>query len=273
MIISKSGGNLIYNNVTDFSLLQTLECGQFFRFSECDGVFTVFYRDRCRRMKQEGDTLIVYGCDDDKEISDFFDFDRDYGKIKSGYAKLGDKYIDEACKFGYGIHILKQDIFEALITFIISQNNNIPRIKGIVERLCENFGTKIDGGYAFPTADQLKGLTEDDLAPLRCGFRAKYIVDAVRKVSSGEIDLSDVKEMPYEQAKQTLMQIKGVGEKVANCVLLFGGGFLSSFPVDVWIRKTVEHFYGPSFDPAVFGDTAGIAQQYLFYYARENKII
>ncbi len=273
MKISKHGKNLIYTELKDFDLLQTLECGQFFRYTENDGIFTVFYRDKCRKLSYNNGTLTVFDCDDDKEIIDFFDLERDYGKIKESYMNLGDIHISEACKYGGGIRILKQDIFEALISFIISQNNNIPRIKGIIERLCEGFGKKIDGGYAFPTPDDLKGVTIDDLSPLRCGFRAKYIVDAVDKVCSGEIDLESLKTLSYDDAKAQLMHIKGVGEKVANCVLLFGGGHLSAFPIDVWIRKTVEHFYGDDFNPEIFGDTAGIAQQYLFYYARSKKII
>ena len=273
MKILKQNSNLIYTELTDFDLLQTLECGQFFRYSESNGIFTVFYKNKCRSMSFNGNTLTVYNCDDDKEITDFFDLARDYGKIKEDYAKLGDVHILEASKYGGGIRILKQDTFEALISFIISQNNNIPRIKGIIERLCEQFGVKIDGGYAFPTPKDLKGVTVDDLAPLRAGFRAKYIVDAVEKVLCGEVNLDKIKDLPYDDAKSELMQIKGVGEKVANCVLLFGGGHLSSFPIDVWIKKTITHFYGDDFNPEMFGNTAGIAQQYLFYYARSKKII
>jgi len=273
MKILRQNNNLIYTELSDFDLLQTLECGQFFRYTEKNGIFTVFYRDKCRKLSYSDGTLTVYNCDDEKEINDFFDLERDYGKIKEAYLKLGDIHIANACKYGGGIRILKQDVFETLITFIISQNNNIPRIKGITERLCETFGKKIDGGFAFPTPDDLKGITVDDLAPLRCGFRAKYIVDAVEKVCNGEIDLESLKVLNYEEAKAELMRIKGVGEKVANCVLLFGAGHLSAFPIDVWIKKTINHFYGDDFNPDMFGDSAGIAQQYLFYYARNQKII
>lgn len=273
MKILKQNGNLIYTELKDFDLLQTLECGQFFRYTQNEDTFTVFYRDKCRKLSYADGTLTVYGCDEDKEITDFFDLERDYGKIKETYSKLGDIHISEAYKYGGGIRILKQDVFETLISFIISQNNNIPRIKGIIDRLCEKFGKKIEGGYAFPTPDELKGITVDDLDSLKAGFRAKYIVDAVNKVCDGEIDLENLKNLNYDDAKAELTRIKGVGEKVANCVLLFGCGHLSSFPIDVWIKKTINHFYGDNFNPEIFGDTAGIAQQYLFYYARSKKII
>lgn len=156
-----------------------------------------------------------------------------------------------------------------MCSFIISQNNNIPRIKGIVSRLCENFGDKIEGGYSFPSAEKIANLEEKDLAPLRSGFRARYIIDAAKKVNSGEVELSHMKTSLIEECRKELMKITGVGAKVAECTLLYGLYRLEAFPVDVWMKKALETlFSGVSIED--LGDYAGIAQQYIFHYSRLN---
>ena len=176
--------------------------------------------------------------------------------------------VRNALNSAKGIRILRQDRWETLCSFIISQNNNIPRIKGIIGRLCEAFGERIDGGYAFPSADRIASLTEEQLAPIRSGFRARYILDAARRVTDGRTDLDAVSAMIYDDAKKYLMQIKGVGNKVADCVLLFGYGFFDAFPKDVWIKRVIEKYYGENFDESIFKPYGGIAQQYLFYSER-----
>ena len=277
MKVFKEGSNLIFDGVCDFDLVQILESGQFFRFREDSGAYIMNATDRIYRVSQEGARLCFYNCDESERefIVSFFDLERDYGKIKADYDLLGDKHISAATRFGHGIRILKQDFFEMLITFIISQNNNIPRIKGITERLCECFGEKkaspFGEYYAFPDAKTLAACSEEDLAPIRCGFRAKYIISGAKAFCEGRFE--NISALSYEQAKASLMTVKGVGEKVANCVLLFGDNRLSAFPVDVWIKRTVDALYGEGFSPDIFGDSAGIAQQYLFYYARKSGIV
>ena len=164
---------------------------------------------------------------------------------------------------------MKQEPFETLISFIISQNNNIPRISGIIGRLCESFGEKIEGGYSFPTAERLHGITPDDLAPLRAGFRARYICDAVSKVNSGEVDFAEIDKLPLDEAREKLKLIVGVGDKVADCVLLFGFAKHSAFPRDVWVKRLMAQFY-PDGLPECTRGIEGIAQQYLFDYVRNN---
>ena len=157
--------------------------------------------------------------------------------------------------------------------FIISQNNNIKRIKGIVERLCENFGEKLpEGEYTFPTAEKLSKLSVDDLAPIRAGFRNKYIIDSAQKVNSGEVNLNICYDLPYDEAQQELMKIKGVGTKVADCTLLFGFHRIEAFPLDVWMKRAMEKLF-PTMSPKDFGEYAGIAQQYIFHYSRMNPEI
>ena len=153
---------------------------------------------------------------------------------------------------------------------LISQNNNIPRIKGIVSRLCEHFGEKIPGGFAFPAPEVLANCTVEDLAPLRSGFRAKYILNAAQKVAQGIIILDAMKTMPLEEVRQQLMTIQGVGPKVAECAALYGLHRLEAFPMDVWMKRAMAILF-PNKTAADFGRYAGIAQQYIFHYARTCK--
>ena len=155
-----------------------------------------------------------------------------------------------------------------MCSFIISQNNNIPRIKGIIERLCTFFGEDLGGGdFSFPSAERLAVLSEQDLAPIRSGFRAKYILDAARRVASGETELEKVAAMPIDEARAELQKIKGVGPKVAECALLYGFGRAEAFPVDVWVKRIMQELY-PEGLPACTENVEGIAQQYLFHWRR-----
>ena len=178
--------------------------------------------------------------------------------------------LKAAAEFAGGIRILKQEPFEALCSFIISQNSNIPRIKGIIERLFLHFGEPFlyhnETRYAFPTPKKLASCTPEDLAPLRAGFRAKYLIDAAKRIASGEIDLEAVRKMPLPDAKAKLQTISGVGPKVADCALLYGLHRTECFPMDVWMKRAVSLL--PRLSPADFGENAGIAQQYLFHYVR-----
>lgn len=264
---------LIFENIHPFDLAQTLDCGQSFRWVENeDGTFTGIVKNIVANVFYENGTLSI---ESDSDLSeemwrDYFDLDLNYGKIKEDLSKMH-SVLAEASAYAGGIRILNQEPFEALITFIISQNNNIGRIKGIVERLCENFGEKIDDThYTFPTAEKLAELSPDDLEPIRAGFRHRYIIDAAKRVSNGEIDLENLREMNYYEAQKELMKITGVGVKVADCVLLYGLHRLESFPLDVWMKRALAVLF-KGYKGDEFGLYGGIAQQYIFHYSRHHK--
>ncbi len=256
----------------DFDIEQTFECGQSFRWNnDGTGAYTGIVGDKCLKLTCRENKVFVY-CNE-KDFEDiwksYFDLELDYCEIKK-QLRIIHPVMEKACDFAPGIRILRQDAWEAMISFIISQNNNIKRIKGIVESLCTNFGDYRDGvGYLFPTAERLACLSEDDLAVIKSGFRAKYILDASRKVHSGEIKLQSVSRMPIDQAREMLMQIKGVGPKVAECILLYGMHRLECFPLDVWMKRAMQTYF-PDNSPQDFGEYAGIAQQYIFHYSRMN---
>ena len=269
MKVTQLNGTVRVDGVTDLDLAQTLDCGQSFRWVEGRDGFTGIAFGKRVTMRLDGESLYIDNAtaEDFESIwKDYLDLDLDYGKIRSDISKLH-PVLDEAAGYASGIRILRQEPWEALCTFIISQNNNIKRIKGIVERLCESFGDQIDGGYLFPSAQRLASLEREDLAPLRAGFRDKYILDAAKKVVSGEVELEKCRALPYDGARRELMKIKGVGVKVADCVLLFGLHRVEAFPVDVWMKRALETLF-PDMEPSDFGEYAGIAQQYIFHYSR-----
>lgn len=260
--------NIVLKDAKHFDIPLCLDCGQAFRWKETEnGHWEGIVCGKFLSVKQEENKTTFFNTtkeDFNNLWIKYFDLERDYEKILSSY---DEENLITACKAYPGIRILKQDEWEAICSFIISANNNIPRIKGIIERLCENFGEKIDGGYTFPTPEKLAGLEVEDLAVIRSGFRAKYIIDAARKISSGEVDLEKVRTMNFDDAKNELLKIKGVGEKVAQCSLLYGFGRIEAFPVDVWVKRIVAELY-PNGLPECIKGTEGIAQQYLFHWRR-----
>lgn len=264
---------LSFDNIRDLDLSETLCCGQCFRWkAEENGVFSGVVRNRAVRARMDHDRLIIEGATgSDRDLwVDYFDLGLDYGAVRRKLSAIHPT-LAQAARYAPGIRILNQEPFEALISFIISQNNNIKRIAGIVERLCAHFGLPIgeDGmsPNAFPTAERLAALEPDDLAPIRAGFRHRYIIDAARKVADGTIDLEALRTLPYDEAKEELMTITGVGVKVADCVLLYGLHRLEGFPLDVWMKRAVDVLF-PNVEPSAFGEYAGIAQQYIFHYSR-----
>ncbi|MDO4892236.1 MAG: DNA glycosylase [Eubacteriales bacterium] len=263
---------LKFENVTDLDLAQTLDCGQSFRWVEReDGGFDGVAFGRSVTVRLDGTDLYIENADEsDRELwHSYFDLGLDYGKIRGEISAIH-PILADAAKYAPGIRILRQEPYEALCTFIISQNNNIKRIKGIVQRLCEQFGDRLpDGTYAFPGAEKMASLTADDLAPLRAGFRNRYLVDAARKVADGDVDLEKCRDCDYEEARRELMQITGVGVKVADCTLLFGLHRIEAFPLDVWMKRAMATLF-PGMTPGDFGQYAGIAQQYIFHYSRMN---
>ena len=271
MDIKFDNDKICIKNATNFNLEQTLDCGQAFRWScNADGVWSGIAFGKYIELTQNGNDIIINNTtkeDFNNLWKGYFDLDRDYAQIINEVSV--NETVKKAALYSSGIRLLNQEPWEALCSFIISQNNNIPRIKGIIERLCENFGEKINGGYAFPQAEKIASLTVEDLAVIRSGFRAKYIIDAAQKVASGEISLQELKSADYDSAREKLMTIKGVGQKVADCALLYGLGHIEAFPRDVWIKRALEQMFdGELHECAV--KYAGIVQQYIFHYIRNN---
>lgn len=253
-----------------FSPEQTFLCGQCFRFDPCEGGFSGIAGGRFIRAEAFEGKTVLYTSKADFEAfwKDYFDLGRDYSAVR-GLIK-DDPFLLAAEEYGRGIRMLRQEPWEALCSFIISQCNNIPRIKGIVGKLCQMYGRGIEGGFAFPEAEVIAALTPEDLAPIRAGYRAEYIVSAAREVASGALDLEALKKLPTQEARKRLLAVHGVGKKVADCVLLFGLSKTDAFPVDVWIKRVLDNVYPQGFDASVYGDLAGIVQQYLFFYARDH---
>lgn len=258
-----------------FSVHSIFDCGQCFRFDELgDGTVEGVAFGRALTLKEDGDSLVIRGITDNEFESVFKHFlalDADYNEIERTITakRSGDATLAAAVQKGRGIRILRQDGWEALCSFIISQNNNIPRIKKIISSMSEKYGKPIGNGkYAFPEPKTLYDAGVDALFDLRTGFRAKYIYDACEKVLDGTVDLAKVREMPTLDAIDYLSRIKGVGLKVASCALLFGFDKTDAFPVDVHIKHLLAKYYPDGIDVSDFGPYAGIAQQYLFYYER-----
>lgn len=255
-----------------FNLKTTLECGQCFRFyEENDGSFTVLSGDKLVKVLLNEDKLVFYlsGEEDINYWIKFFDLYRNYDNIINDLS-LSDTVFSNIISEVSGIRILNQQPWETLCSFIISQNNNIPRIKGIIERLCGNFGNKIcdfNEYYSFPSAETISKLNDNELSILRAGFRTKYIIDAAKKVAEREVDLESLENIDIEEARKELMKIHGVGPKVADCTLLYGIHRFEAFPMDVWMKRAMKKLY-PGLDSSVFGKFAGVAQQYIFHYSR-----
>ncbi len=254
----------------EFDLENTFECGQCFRWEkQPDGSYSgiVLGHELSVSVSDGHLTISDSGQDNMNDIwRDYFDLGTSYTDIR---AELKENCPSLGCAVDSisGIRILRQDPWETLISFIISQNNNIPRIKGIIKRLCESFGEPCGSGYSFPEASVIAGLSPEELAPLRAGFRAKYILDAAGKVASGQIELEALRSASTEEIRQTLMTIKGVGVKVAECVVLYGFHRTEAFPVDVWIKKALGTLFS-GITPEMLGSSAGIAQQYIYHYCR-----
>ena len=287
----------VIDGVELFDVGKTFDCGQCFRFDEVknsihEKEFSGVAFGKFVSFAQDGDRLYIYGSTLDEYESiwrEFLDIDRDYGEIESDILSHNSSdALVRAIEYGRGIRILKQDRFESMISFIISQNNNIPRIKKIIENLSRECGEPIILGeemkkhlssdfspYAFPSVEAIYALGVQGLADLKVGFRAKYIFDAVSRVLDGSLSLDAVEDiLDTEQAIEMLCTVKGIGVKVASCALLFGFARLDAFPIDVWIKRVGEKYFPEekNFSGKLFGQYAGIAQQYLFYYERYNSI-
>ena len=275
------------NGVKDFDAVHTFECGQCFRWvREMDGSYTGVVKNRVGNVKFQ-DGLLTIGNSGMKDFQDiwydYLDLGRDYSAIKKALAK--DEIMEKAVAFGYGIRLLRQNIWEALISFIISSNNRIPRIMKVVAALSHSYGEELSAGgksyYAFPAADRLKSVCLEELEVCKGGYRCKYILNTAEKVAKGAVELDKLGELDADNARELLTGLPGVGNKVAGCILLYSGTKYDVFPTDVWVKRVMEELYLKreasfkeiqAFAREYFGPLAGFAQQYLFYYARENRI-
>lgn len=254
-----------------FDPAQTFFCGQCFRFTEMEpGVFSGVARHHTLTVTQTETALLLSG-DESQYRSlwyDYFDLGLDYPALLRDFSRMS-PVLQEAAQYASGIRILRQDPWEALCSFILSQNNHIPRIRGMIARLCETLGDPLDTGtdFDFPTPEKLAGCSPDDLAPIRAGFRTRYLLDAAQRVARGEVDLTACQTLPLPEARQMLQQIHGVGPKVAECILLYGCHRLEAFPLDVWMLRAMETWF-PGQSAADFGPYAGVAQQLIFHYSR-----
>lgn len=264
--------SIIFDEADNLNLALTLDCGQAFRWiQKPNGAWHAVVSGRAVDITQDGERITVFGDTDERFWRTYLDLDRDYGAICEKLKT--DRWLNRAIKEYSGIRILRQDTWEALCSFIISQNNNIPRIKGIIERLCTAFGDDLgNGDFGFPSAERLAKCSVDDLAPLRSGFRAKYIIDAAQKVADGTIDLDILTTENMDVCRAELIKIKGVGAKVAECTLLYGCGRIEAFPVDVWVKRIMAELYPEGLPECTFG-IEGIAQQFLFHWRRNTETI
>ncbi|MGM9642290.1 MAG: DNA-3-methyladenine glycosylase family protein [Eubacteriales bacterium] len=266
-------------NTEFFDTAAVFDCGQAFRFlpvensgHACEYAGVAF--GKYISVAQDGDTVTVYGTDE----SDFYSvwvpylgLDFDISGARADILSRSDNpALALAVEYGKGIRILRQERWETLCSFIISQNNNIPRIRSLIGTLSKALGDEVcDGVYSFPTPEAICNAGVDALREMKLGFRAPYVMDAAEKVASGTLDLDAVKNAKTTaEAANMLMTVKGVGPKVAACTLLFGFDRTDAFPVDVWVRRVIEKYFAPPFDAAALGPYAGLAQQYLFYYER-----
>lgn len=254
----------------ELNLSDTLDCGQCFRWSkQNENEFIGVVQNKVIKLKQTQEEIMFY----ETSKQDFYSFWINYFDLETDYKAIHkelsfDETIKTSLEYAGGIRILKQPCFETLCSFIISQNNNIPRIKGCIDKLCRKFGTHIiDDYYSFPTAEVLASLEKQDLQGLSLGYRDDYILDCAKKVVNNEINLEEIKTLDINEAREKLRLIKGVGPKVAECALLFGFYRVEAFPIDTWIKKVLKYYYEDGF-PKKAEPYAGIAQQYLFHYIR-----
>ena len=281
---------IIENNKT-FEPKHIFDCGQCFRWNiEEDGSYTGVFENNVLNVKKEENKIIFKGiCEKNIEevVEDYFDFNTNYEEIKEKLANVDD-YLKQSIEFGNGIRILNQDLWETIISFIISANNNIPRIKGIIERISKKYGKKIEWNkkeyYTFPTMEELNKAAVEDLRALGLGFRDKRVYETTKIFVNKEMTIKElIEEQDVNKLREKLLTLPGVGPKVADCIMLFGLKRFEVFPIDVWVRRVMNDLYIKSEDETKVKNTeieklavekyanlAGLAQQYLFYWRRET---
>lgn len=266
--------------INDFVPEHTFDCGQCFRWEkDADGSYTGVANGQAVRIKADGSCVTIEGItqeDYDSFWKNYLDVQRDYSTVKK--AVNINETMRKSIEFGYGIRILRQDFFEALISFIISQRSSIPKIKSCVDKLCTLYGKEIlfEGKkyYSFPEPQVIASLSEDAVRALGVGYRAPYIIKAAQAVASGEIDAKQLESSETQAAREKLLSLYGVGDKVCDCVLLFSLGKYDLFPADVWIKRVMSEEFDSADAKAAgeshFGEYSGFAQQYLFYWRKYN---
>ena len=278
-------------NIKSFELADIFDCGQCFRWNKQeDGSYTGIFNGNVMNVQKEGNTVTFKGiCNGNiKEIvEDYFDLNRNYEEIKDRLSKI-DNHVKTSIEYGQGIRILNQDLWEMIISYIISANNNIPRIKGIIDRLSKNYGKEIEWNgekyYTFPTAEELEHVSIEDYRRLGAGFRDVRLYETVHMILDKKVDLEQMQNNQNTlEVREQLLTLSGVGPKVADCILLFSTlKRFEVFPIDVWVRRVMNDLYIKNQDETKvnkkqleklaqekFGNLAGIAQQYLFYWKRE----
>ena len=283
MEIREINGNTVLEKTEDFNLKHIFDCGQCFRFVQTgENEYTGVAGNKALTVCETGNSIVLYDTSID-EFNDFwnsyFDLGNDYGAIKRSLS--GEACMNRAIEEGSGIRILNQELFETIISFIISQSNNIPRIRKIIESLCAICGNEINYRnqvfYSFPTPE---AILNTDISPIKAGFRDKYIINAAKHISENPDFIEELKNSDSASAKKLLMSLTGIGNKVSDCILLFGLNKTDSFPVDVWMHRIMEQLYFgkkcsipeiSAYAAEKFGNYSGYAQQYLFYYALNHK--
>lgn len=289
MKVYEENNTVILEGVADFNPKHIFECGQCFRWhKEADNSYTGVAKGRVINVSQKDNKIYL----DNTNLKDFediwynyFDLGTNYTDIKNTLKNM-DEHLNKASEFGYGIRILKQDGWEMLISFIISSNNRIPMIQKAIENLSRNYGTYIGNYrgkdyYAFPTPEELNKASQEEIRACQTGFRDKYIKSTTESVIKDNENISEYTSLSTDDCIKELKKFNGVGPKVADCIALFGMQKYDTFPVDVWVKRVMQEFYVDedmslpkmrSYAIDKFGNLAGFAQQYLFYYARELGI-
>ncbi len=266
---------MIELTVSNFSLAQIADSGQCFRFNIYEDGYRVIADGKITKLFQPTPDKLVLDCtkyEFDNYWFNYLDLKTDYSKFINSIAD-NDAFLKSAASYGHGIRILRQPLFETLISFIISQRKSIPAIKTSIEALCRLCGDELQKDvYAFPTPQQLARCSMEDILSCSVGYRARYILSAARSVSEGRTPLEDFHDLDDDTILKALLEFDGVGVKVANCVRLFGYHRLAAFPEDVWIINTVNAHYGGNFPLDLYEGFAGVMQQYMFYYSRSNKL-
>lgn len=270
--------DMITIELDNFDLEQICDSGQCFRMKKIgENRFAVHAADRYLEIEQEN-TIVTFHCQEEEFLVfwvSYFDLDTDYGDyIKEINPR--DQYLNRAAEMGSGIRILRQDLWEMIVSFLISQQNNIVRIRRCIDNICKRFGEeKItwDGKkyHAFPTPETLAMASEEELRDCNLGYRAKYVAGTARAVAAGEISLEKISRMRYKKAKEELLTLYGVGEKVADCICLFALHHLEAFPVDTHIRQVLDSHYKRGFPNRRYKGMRGVMQQYIFYYELTQK--
>ncbi len=264
---------MIRKKIQNFSLEQIARSGQCFRMREQEnGFFEILSGSRRLEARQQGEAC-EFMCTEEEfsEVwEDYFDLKQDYGEYLAGIDPE-DAYLGRAAGLAGGVRILRQPLWEMIVSFLISQQNNITRIRRCIENICEAYGKPMEDGtgtryFSFPEPEALAGLEEDALKACNLGYRSKYVVRAAKCVAEGSFDPEGIRELPYEKAKEALLKLFGVGTKVADCICLFGLHHLEAFPVDTHISQALERHYPGGFPMERYRGAQGVMQQYIFYY-------